>query len=170
MKRSIVNLYSSIQHNLFKYDRTVIAQSIEHEYGSESHCSQIFHFLLYRTRLFNSVSYLHLFSVQSRKRESCNEASSLSCREFLLLWLNKLSDLTISWQKWSWHSYASLKLECRLYRSAQNCPFAWNCATLQISDTRWLSVFLDGHAKERNIVNSDSIWMQMLISENIEEA
>jgi hypothetical protein len=30
---------------------------------------------------------------------------------------------------------------------------------LQISDTQWLSVFLDGHAKERNVANSDSLNM-----------
>jgi hypothetical protein len=40
----------------------------------------------------------------------------------------------------------------------------------QISDTRSFSVFLDRYPKERNIVHSNSIWMQMLISENLEEA
>jgi hypothetical protein len=38
------------------------------------------------------------------------------------------------------------------------------------SDTQSFRVFLDGYAREWNVVNSDTIWMQMLISQNVEEA
>jgi hypothetical protein len=41
---------------------------------------------------------------------------------------------------------------------------------IHISDTLQFPVFLDGHAKEWNVVNIDLIWMQMVILENIEEA
>jgi hypothetical protein len=60
-------------------------------------------------------------------------------------------------------AFASL-LHCRIQKCIK-LRFCMKLCYLQISGTRWSSVFLNGHSRERNGINSDSTWMEMLILE-----